>query len=317
MNEPPDPTINRTVHPDSEPRFGLVCITRSDEIRFRTITQTRALSLHEDTRTQRLRELYGHNLNVLFRALEFCHARGIGLYRMTSNLFPLADLEDGLGTRVLEEFLGQMAPFAERAAQLGVRVVIHPEQFVVLNSESETVRRNSVANLEHHATILDRLGLPRSNWTATNVHYGKGGRSEELVQAILALPEAVRSRLTLENDEHAYGAESTLEIARAAGVPMVFDAHHHAVRERVDLNDESITRFTRLTAQTWNPASSQIVHLSNGRTGGLDGRHSELISEFPPAFWEAPWIEVEAKGKEEAINGLRENLNLMGMLGTL
>jgi hypothetical protein len=33
----------------------------------------------------------------------------------------------------------------------------------------------------------------------------------------------VRSRLTLENDGHAYGAAEVLAVCRAAGVPMVFD----------------------------------------------------------------------------------------------
>jgi len=38
----------------------------------------------------------------------------------------------------------------------------------------------------------------------------------------------------------------------------------------------------------------------------LDRNHSESITEFPPCFKNAPWIEVEARGKERAIAALLE-----------
>ena len=52
--------------------------------------------------------------------------------------------------------------------------------------------------------------------------------------AVRSLPEAVRLRLVLENDEYAFGAAEILDVCRRAGVPMVFDAHHHVIREKLD-----------------------------------------------------------------------------------
>ncbi len=60
-----------------------------------------------------------------------------------------------------------------------------------------------------------------------NVHGGKSGRGKELVEVILQLPENIKSRLTLENDENAYSTSELLEVCQSAGIPLVFDAHHH------------------------------------------------------------------------------------------
>jgi len=290
------------------PNYGLVCITRGDEVRFRTLTRTRYLALEETERFGKLEELYRHNLQVLFRALDFCSAHDIFLYRMSANLFPLSDWEDGVGRAVLNELVQEMAAFGPAAERAGIRVVIHPEQFVVLNSLRPEVVENSVKLLKHHAFLFDRFGLPRSSWAATNIHGGKGGRPAELVATIRSLPAGVRSRLTLENDERAYGAREILEVCEQAGVPMVFDAHHHVVKESLaDFEDESVLAFTRLARQTWQPPEWQMVHLSNGKEGPQDSRHHDFIRSVPSAFDEVAWVEVEAKAKEEAIAALLNN----------
>ena len=290
----------------SGPHFGLVCITRGDAVRFRTVTRTRYLALAEEERPLTLRALYSHNLEVLMSALEFCRERRIRLYRMSANLFPLSDWEDGVGRAVLGELAPGLARFGARADKLGVRVVIHPEQFVVLNSEKPAVVANSVKLLIHYARILDALGLARSPWAAMNIHGGKGGRPDELVAAIRALPEGARLRLTLENDERAYNAPAILDVCERAGVPMVFDAHHHVVSEELSsLDDPSVATFTRLARETWTPPDWQLVHLSNGKEGVGDARHSDLIHTVPSAFETVRWVEVEAKGKEQAIGALR------------
>lgn len=288
------------------PNWGLVCITRGDAVRFRTLTRMRYLALEEGERPSVLEELYRHNLRVLFGALDFCAEHDLRLYRMSANLFPLADWKDGVGRKVLDKLEPDMAAFGPKAEALGIRVVVHPEQFVVLNSERPEVVKNSVKLLKHHAFLFDRFGLPRSGWAAMNIHGGKGGRPNELVETILALPENVRSRLTLENDERAYGADEILDVCERAGVPMIFDAHHHVVKEGLaSFEDESVLELTRLARATWQPPEWQMVHLSNGKDGPQDNKHSDLISVVPSAFLEVNWVEVEAKAKEEAIANLR------------
>jgi UV DNA damage endonuclease len=184
-------------------------------------------------------------------------------------------------------------------------LVLHPDQFVVLSSDSPHVIENSIKILETHARILDLLAQPRSSWTVMNVHGGKSDRAERLVSTIQNLPEPIRSRLALENDEHCYGASEILDVCRAAGVPMVFDAHHHVCRERLtSYNDPSIVEMAVAARSTWPIPEWQITHISNGREFFNDPRHSDLITKMPDSFRDVPWIEVEAKHKEVAIQKL-------------
>jgi UV DNA damage endonuclease len=189
---------------------------------------------------------------------------------------------------------------------LNIRIVVHPDQFVVLNSENPKVARTSVRILEKHALAMDLMGLPRSPWAAMTIHGGKSGRAEALVAQIANLPESVRFRLVLENDEYAYSASEILDICRRAHVPMVFDNHHHVIHEKLASHEDvSVARFVRAARSTWPNRSWQMVHLSNGITGVHDRHHSEFIDVLPSAYRNVRWIEVEATGKECAIARLR------------
>jgi UV DNA damage endonuclease len=289
---------------EAGPRLGLVCITHSDEVRYRALTRKRLLQLAPAEQKNVLRELYADNLARLGRALSFCEARGLKLYRMTSGLFPFAD--DEAGADVLEEFRERIGETGRRATRLGVRLVLHPDQFVVLNSDSEQVVANSFKILETHARVMDLLELPRSPWALIEIHGGKGGRADRLVENIGRLPAGVRSRVAFENDEYIYGAEEILDVCRRAGVPMVFDAHHHVVHEKLDSYEHpSVAHFVEAARATWPDPAWQLVHISNGRTSFGDRNHSDLVETMPEAFRGVPWIEVEAKHKELAIERLR------------
>ena len=69
----------------------------------------------------------------------------------------------------------------ERARQLNIRLLAHPEQFVVLSSDSPNVVANSIRTLRMHARILDMLGQPRSYACPMELHGGKSDRPDALV----------------------------------------------------------------------------------------------------------------------------------------
>jgi UV DNA damage endonuclease len=252
-----------------------------------------------------LRPLYADNIERLRKAITFCKEQEFELYRLSSALFPFAD--DPIGHDILGEFAEELLQIGEDAAHSGIRLVIHPDQYVVLSSESPATVANSIKILEHHARTLDLLGQPRSAWAAMNIHGGKSGRANALVEEIGKLSEGVRSRLTLENDESAYGAAEILDVCRRAGVPMTFDAHHHICREKLESYEHpSVGEILAAARDTWPHPEWQMVHISNGRSHFNDSAHSELITRMPSCFRNAPWIEVEAKAKEDAIALLRK-----------
>jgi len=285
-------------------RLGLVCITHSQEVRFRTITRTRLLQHGEEEQVALLAALYRDNLQRLDTALTYCMNENIALYRMPSSLFPFYDT--AIGRQAMAGLASQAAEVGARASAMKIRLVMHPDQFVVLNSESAKVVGNSVTILQMHADIMDLLQQPRSPWALIEIHGGKSSRGQELVDAIARLPDAIRLRLGLENDEYAYSAEEIAGICAASGVPMVFDAHHHIVHEGLpDYEDPGIADMLQKARATWADPAQQLVHISNGRSAFNDRSHADLIEVMPSSFATAPWIEVEAKFKEEAIRKLR------------
>ena len=57
-----------------------------------------------------------------------------------------------------------------------------------------------------------------------------------------------------------------------------------------------------------------LPDISNGAGDFADARHSELITKMPAAYAAAPWIEVEAKNKERALEDLRRWWQRQGTL---
>ena len=301
-NSPNTEFLEKTNHP----RLGLVCVTFSQEVRFRTMTRTRYLKLSEPERESALKKLYVDNLNRLNVALSFCQQHSIQLYRISSSLFPLSDMEDEIGATILEEMSADLARIGQRSQELDIRLVLHPDQYVVLSSDSPQVVQTSIKILARHARTFDLLGLPRSPWSLMNIHGGKSQRIEQLVRVVAELPEEIRDRLTFENDEYAYSASEILAVCKRTGLPIVFDAHHHVCHEGLNSYEhESVAEMFYAARETWANPEWQLVHISNGEEAFTDRKHSDFITAMPSVYREAPWIEIEAKAKEQAIARLQ------------
>ncbi|HEX8404238.1 MAG TPA: UV DNA damage repair endonuclease UvsE [Duganella sp.] len=286
------------------PELGLVCITQSTEVRYKTVTRKRLLALALPDQRALLDKLYRDNLAAFETALRYCEREGIFLYRILSSIFPFAD--EDIGRAALQPLAPALAGAGERARAGGIRLVMHPDQFVVLSSDSAGVVANSVKILQMHADIMDLLQQPRSPWALLEIHGGKAGRADALVERIAALPDAIRLRLGLENDEYAYSAAEIHAVCARSGVPMVFDAHHHIVHEGLSsYDDPSVAEMLAKARATWADPAQQLVHISNGRASFNDRQHADMIDVMPACYAHAPYIEIEAKAKEEAIHRLR------------
>ncbi len=273
-------------------------------MRYKTVTRKRLLEFDENAQREKLRELYAENLTRLGKAIEYCTENGIRLYRMTSGLFPFSD--EPFGLEVLHEFKAKLSATGKQAIKRGIRLVLHPDQYVVLSSDSPQVIENSIKILKMHAETMDLLEQPRSEWALMNIHGGKSDRIDKLVETVGNLPENIRSRVTFENDEHAYSSAQILEVCRRTNVPFVFDAHHHVCREGLEsYDDPRVEEVFWAARETWKNPDWQLVHISNGRERFADRTHSDVIFDMPPVFRHANWIEIEAKHKEVAIEKLR------------
>jgi len=292
------------------PSLGLVCTTADETIRFRQLTRTRLLRLSVSHQQAILRELYENNMLQLEKAINYCAERQIHLYRVYSFTFPFFDT--AIGKEELLRLASSLKRIGHSAHKKAIRIVSHPDQFVVLNSDRSEVVENSIKILEAHAFLFDLLAQPRSPWSACNIHPGKANRKDRLLKVIDQLPNSIRSRLTLENDEYSYNAEATYKICIEAGIPMVFDAHHHVISEKcASYDDISVKNMFLKARETWAPNEEwQLVHIANGSTSFHDRAQHDFVTALPNCFKEAHWIEIEANKKELAIDKVRDLLGI-------
>lgn len=260
-------------------------------------------------------ELYKNNILSLLWTLENKVSKEFKSYRISSNLFPLNELmiEYLQENQFIKNVLLKIGDFAQKNK---IRLTSHPDQFVVLSSNDEKIKSNSLKILKHHAWIFDQMGLEESAWNCINVHGGKKNCSDILIKNILSLPKNIRNRLTLENDESSYNIHDLYQIYFETKVPLVFDSHHY------HFNDGGLTiEESFYTANsTWNKIKP-LQHLSNTEPELINGKfqdrrkHSENFYYIPKIqlnylLEDLIDIDFEFKGKNLAIKQFRNQYNI-------
>lgn len=296
-------------------RFGLCCLFKNEPVTFRTTTVKTLSTLPRDRQLVKLSDICLHNALNLNCALEAVHRLGIGAFRIMSPLFPrmthpeagytLAQLPDG------EAVSGALETCRLFALQNQIRLSFHPDQFVVLSSPHPAVVANSILELEYQALLAEMVGADVINIHAGGVYGDKKGALKRFGEVYEALPESVRKRLTLENDDVSYTPEDLLPLCIKHGIPLVYDVHHH----RCNRDTLSVEVVTDLAASTWRVVGrEQYCHISSPRGGwetGSSRPHADFIDmgDFPECWAEREiTVDVEAKSKELAVVRLMEDV---------
>jgi len=262
----------------------------------------------------RLAELIGANLADLLRVVEFNVERGVSLYRISSHLIPFASHPVN-ELPWWDDFAGPLAQVADVIARSGMRVSVHPGQFTVLSSPNPKTVADSLRELEWHARLLDTLRADTSCKMILHVGGAYGGKTEAMsrfVEVANRLPEAVRRRLVIENDDVTYTTAEVLDISARTGLPIVFDWLHHKINPGADTGAET-ARLIAACFDSWRPEDGPPkVHLSSQAEGARAGSHADWIDpEDLLAFLrQTPDREfdcmLEAKKKDLALFRLRE-----------
>lgn len=245
---------------------------------------------------ERLRDLIASNLGELGRVLRFNADHEIGFYRASSHLIPFASHEVNT-IPWWEEHAGLLSGFGALIRETGQRVTMHPGQFTVLNSPRADVVRASLAEIEWHVRLLDALGTGRSSKIVLHGGGTSGGKEAAMgrFEGIVAgMPEAWRSRIIIENDEHAFGIEDILELSARTGLPVVFDNLHDRIHSG---RDDGPARFLPEAFATWTETDGPPkTHFSTQAPGGRPGQHADDID--PDEF--ARYLEVAPRYSRRA-----------------
>lgn len=257
-----------------------------------------------------MQELSAWNAEALRNAIVACRLLQIKAYRIPSSLLPLATHLDWLyGVEQLADATVALYREAGELARAdGVRLSFHPDQFVVLGSLRPEVTDASLRDLKMHGDLSELVGADVINLHAGGAYGDKALALKRVARTINRLPDTVRRRLTLENDDRVYHVQDLLPLCRAEGVPLTYDVHHH----RCLSDGLTVAEASDLAMQTWN--REPLFHLSSPRDGwGASNprRHADLIDirDWPPEWSAAQLtVDVEAKSKELAVLDLRRKL---------
>lgn len=265
---------------------------------------------------EQIRTTYLNNVRNLAQMLPKIRKTGVRLFRISSALFPLADrvdrsLWDNDDVKKVLRFTGDFIKSND------MRVTTHPGQFCVLSSDSDAVVENAFKDLAIHAWLFDAMGLDHSPKYAINIHGGKADRSSRLIEQIKSLPDNIRKRLTLENDESSYDVVQLLEVYQETGTPVVFDSHHFTF----NTGDLTLEEAHAATAETWPTGVRPLQHISNTEPSLANGsftdrrKHSDMIHYVPDVQLQALRddvidVEVEAKMKNFSVFKMAQDFQI-------
>lgn len=286
-------------------RIGYPCINRGMDC---TPNRTFRLASYSEAR---LFETVAMNLECLGRVLAYNVAHGLLAFRVGSQLVPFAShpvcRADWRG-----QFGKQFRETGAFALRHGMRLSMHPDQFVVLNSLSDDIVQRSVAELCYHADVLDAMELPAS--AKIQLHLGgvygdRNAAIERFAARYTRLPQSVRRRLVIENDERSYSLNDCLRVHELIGIPVVLDTFHHECLNK----GEPLAEAAAAARRTWGADDGPLmIDYSSQKEGARPGSHTESISpaHFKKTLRELAGVEcdimLEIKDKEQsALRALR------------
>ncbi len=225
---------------------------------------------------ERLIETVENNLNCLEKILEFNVKNNILFFRISSDLIPFA-------SHPICSFNWQ-SYFKKKFEKIGkiilnnnIRISMHPDQFIVLNSKDNTVVERSIAELDYHTQILDFMRLKYNAKIQLHIGGGYGDKNTSLdrfVNVYDNLDDNIKSRLVIENDDNIYMLNDCLFISEKIHIPILFDYFHHLIYN----DNENIDYCLKSILKTWDKKDGiPMIDYSSQRIGKKSGSHAESL----------------------------------------
>jgi UV DNA damage endonuclease len=298
----------------------------------------------QNTAEEKLWDLVKGNIEAVHKLVERVGAldENLRMVRLGSDILPVYTQRDWQFFYRLPD----VRSYCERAFRAvgdvarkgGVRLSMHPGQFTVLASESDDIVNRSIEEFEYHVDMARWMGYGKSFQDfKINVHISGRRGPAGIIDALSRLTPEARNCITIENDENAWGIESSLELQQHCA--LVLDVHHHWVRtgEYIQPTDDRVLRVI----DSWRGVRP-VAHYSVSREEWLPGHcdktlpdyaqllasghkkqklraHSNFmwnsaVSEWALSFLNTHDIMVEAKGKNLASFALADRAKKLSLL---
>lgn len=227
---------------------------------------------------------------------------GIEVMRVSSELVPHAT-----NPKIVEKFgkegeeyvsLEFLRPYLEKVGHLAsaekMRITFHVAQFVQIGSPSIDIFNASVKELEMHTKFLEMMNCGKDSVIVIHIggmYYNKEESIERFIERFNSMPQNIKNRMVLENDEKCYDAEEVIGICERLSVPMVFDIFHYYCYKKLhpDIKQKTIDELMPRILETWKKRGIRPkMHLSEQKPGKPIGSHSVFVEEIPQIMLDIP-----------------------------
>ena len=283
-----------------------------------------------DVAEQKLWDLMTQNIKAVHALVERVSGleENLRMVRLSSDILPVYTeptwgyfwRDNAVRSQCAEGF----ARIGKMARESGVRLSMHPGQFTVLASDNPDIVERSIKEFEYHVDMARWMGYGKSFQDfKINVHISGRQGPEGIKRVLQKLTPEARNCLTIENEENAWGLDSTLELQKHCA--LVLDVHHHWCREGEYLSptDDRVLRVIdswrgvrptmhySVSREEWLPNFSQTERpamktlLENGFKKQKLRAHSNFfwnraVNEWALSFNDKFDIMCESKGKNLA-----------------
>ena len=252
-------------------KIGYPCINTSIQ---RNHKSTFRLASYSE---MRLIQTVRDNLAHLEKILKFNVENRLLFFRISSDLVPFAS-HPICKFNWINNFKSEFKQLGEYIKANNIRISMHPDQFVILNSSNDKVTDNSINELKYHCNILDAMDLDQTAKVQIHVGgvYGDKPRAiKKFIECYSTLSEAIKKRIAIENDDHLFNLKDCLEIHQQTGIPIIFDNFHH---ECFNYSKESIVQAIKKARLTWKVKDGlPMLDYSSQSKGERKGKHAATL----------------------------------------
>lgn len=272
------------------------------------------------------------SLGYLREILAYLDEVDIRMYRISSDFVPYATHPD------MPRFHGQirecapeLAEVGRHARESGIRLSLHPSQYVLLSAQDPAINAKGIADVNSQAELLDAMEQGPDSVVVLHLGGAYGDKPSAIARFVdnhARLSEGGRRRLVIENDETVYSVADCLRAHEATGIPIIFDHQHHNLNPGgMPMGDAA-----RAALGTWGSILPK-VHFSSPRLDSRTVVRGKKEVVVPPllsqhADYVHPWefaaflrevgplpfdVMLEAKQKDAALLKLRADMDKHGL----
>lgn len=301
--------------------LGYPCICLSLEDKKITTNRSMIRKTFDQKGLSYASELSLKNCNDLYEVLKWNKENNILFFRISSNIFPWASEYDIENLDDIDDIKKSLKKSGDFIKENGMRITSHPGPYNKLCSNSDSVVKNTIKDLEIHGKVFDMLGLPKTPFAKINIHIGATyGDKESCIKRFVSnfekLTDSVSKRLTIENDDKE-SMYSTFELVRDVSpkinVPIVHDIHHHNFCN-YGISQKQALEFAM---STWPIGIKPVVHYSESRSDECGDKkikpqaHSDFLKSKIETYGYDVDIMLETKKKDLALLKYKKDNNLL------